>query len=123
MKKKAKTKKYGKKIPLSQEIRRMYKMLIFVIILLNVVLGGVLLYTGNIQNLKGYTLRELQLKNDQLLEQNKTLETKIIDARTSDALGNNEVIEKMENILEIEKKQSGTITYTQGNLVTALNEN
>ncbi len=112
-----------KKIPLSQEIRRMYRMLIFVIILLNTVLGGLLLYTGNIQNLKGYTLRELQIKNDQLTEANKTLETKIINARTSDALGNNEVIEKMKNILEVEKKQSGTVTYTQGNTVTALKGN
>lgn len=70
-----------KKKTLSQEIKRGYLYLIFTIVGLNILLGGLLLAVGSSSNAKGYTLTELQRQADKLQTENKLLDKKITEAQ------------------------------------------
>lgn len=98
---KVKKRKAIRKIPLSQEIQKVYHFLIGITFILNLTLGTALLYFGNHQTTIGYELKELQLKHEKLLEQGKLLETQIIKAKT------------MESVLDREKNMEDRFTYIQ----------
>ena len=59
-----------------------------------------MLAIGSQKNAKGYILRELQIKNNNLTSQNKTLDTKITKYRTLETIQNSEKTEQMKSTAE-----------------------
>lgn len=108
-----KKRKAIRKIPLSQEIQKVYRFLIGITFILNLTLGTALLYFGNHQTTIGYELKELQLKHEKLLEQGKLMETQIIKAKTTEALEKNIEMKSMESVLDREKNMEDRFTYIQ----------
>jgi hypothetical protein len=110
-----------RRIPLSQEIRKIYRVLIIVVTSLTLVLGMVLLYIGNHQTTLGYTLQKLQFENETLKQKNKSLEQKIIEARTTKSIESNKKLETMESLSEVDQKNDQRVTYIQnGNNIASV---
>ena len=95
-----KNKTLQKKKLLSIEVQKVYRSLFIVIVVILLFLGTTMLAIGSQKNAKGYILRELQIKNNNLTSQNKTLDTKITKYRTLETIQNSEKTEQMKSTAE-----------------------
>lgn len=105
--------KRAKKTTLSEEIRKMHRILFITVIAINITLGALLLYVGGQQTTRGYTLKKLQLQNSEILKENKYLETKIIEAKSNEKVQRSEKLETMENLIEMKKTGQEKVSYMQ----------
>ncbi|MBI2464259.1 hypothetical protein HYV57_04845 [Candidatus Peregrinibacteria bacterium] len=111
---------YRKKTPLSQEIKSIYRSLIVVVVGLNIILASLLLYFGSQKATLGYTLQDLQNKNAKLMQENKIIETKIIEVRTAQTLKDSKKVKSMENIIKAQESDKNRVTYfEEGNRVSS----
>lgn len=118
--KKSSVKIYRKKTPLSQEIHSVYRSLIVVVVGLNIVFASLLLYFGSQKTTLGYKLQDLRNKNTKLMQENKIIETKIIEVRTAQTLKDSKKVKSMENIIKAQETDKNRVTYfEEGNRVSA----
>lgn len=118
--KKSSVKIYRKKTPLSQEIHSVYRSLIVVVVGLNIVFASLLLYFGSQKTTLGYKLQDLRNKNTKLMQENKIIETKIIEVRTAQTLKDSKKVKSMENIIKAQETDKNRVTYfEEGNRVSS----
>ncbi len=84
------TLKIYRKLTLSKEIEKSYRLLVAVIFILNVGLYSLFLYIGSFYNSQGYILKKLQLENNELYYQSKLLDIKIVEAKTFSRIEKNQ---------------------------------
>jgi hypothetical protein len=89
----------GKLIPrkktLSQEVKKSIYMLIFTLLSIIILLSIVLLLNTNHEYQKGYTLKEQQIKKEDLESQNRALINQIINATIYSKIENNPLLKNM----------------------------
>jgi hypothetical protein len=85
-----------RKNTLSQEVKRSIYMLIFTLLGLIVILAIVFLLNTSQSSQKGYTLKQEQLKKEELVSENHTLINKIIEEMTYQRIENSPLIKAMQ---------------------------
>ncbi len=92
-------KKRGKIIPvrtpLSIEIKKSIFALIFTLLVIIVLTSIVYLLNSSQSNQKGYSIKDEQIKQDQLVEQGRELIQKIIQAQSTHNLEENSIVQQM----------------------------
>jgi len=97
-----------KKTPLSKQIKKSISMLIFTLIFLIIMISLIFLMTTTKSGQKGYTLKQEQLRKDQLLLEQRILINKIINARSLKKIEDSEIYKNMikeENPIYIDSKK------------------
>jgi len=85
-----------RKKPLSGQVKKVISLLIFTLLFLIVILSIVYLLNTTQSSQKGYTLKQEQLKKDDLLLQNRGLVQNIIEAMSFDKIEESELVKGME---------------------------
>ncbi|MBT6069125.1 hypothetical protein HOG48_05205 [Candidatus Peregrinibacteria bacterium] len=106
-----KRKKARRKRSLSAEIRSGYAMLIVAVIVLNLAVGAAYLMINGQKTVLGYKLKQLQLTNESLKDESKSVESHIVDATAFKTLEKTAQMRKMVEVSNIE--------YTVGSTRTA----
>jgi hypothetical protein len=85
------------KKPLSEEVKSAYRLLNVTVAILGVSATLSYLYLNSLKPAKGYTLKQMQIDNEQLQAENRDLEREIIDARSYIQLQNSKALKGMES--------------------------
>lgn len=97
-----------RKKPLSGQVKKVISLLIFTLLFLIVILSIVYLLNTTQSSQKGYTLKQEQLRKDDLQLENRGLVQNIIQAMSFDKIEQSEIVKsmtKVENPLYIEADQ------------------
>lgn len=86
------------KKPLSEEIKLAYKLLTVTVAILSISATFSYLYLSSLKPAKGYTLKQMQIDNEQLQSESRDLERQIIDARSYIQLQNSNELKDMEAV-------------------------
>lgn len=84
------------KKPLSEEVKSMYRVLTVTVAILGITTTLSYLYLSSLKPAKGYTLKQMQIDNENLQAENRDLEREIIDARSYIQLQNSDELKNME---------------------------
>ena len=84
------------KKPLSVEVKSMYRLLTVTVTILSITVTLSYLYLSSLKPAKGYTLKQMQIDNENLQSENRDLEREIIDARSYIQLQNSDELKGME---------------------------
>lgn len=106
-----KRKKAKRRRTLSAEIRSGYTMLVIAVIVLNLVLGSTFFIINGQKTVLGYKLKQLQITNENLQDETKIVDGKIVDTQAFSML---EKSAKQREMVEV-----STIKYTVGSSRTA----
>ena len=92
------------KKPLSEEVKSIYKLLTITLTILSVTVTFSYLYLNSLKPAKGYTLKQMQIDNEQLQSESRDLDREIIDARSYIQLQNSDELDGMETQLKEDDK-------------------
>ncbi len=84
------------KKPLSEEVKSMYRLLTVTVAILSITTTFSYLYLSSLKPAKGYTLKQMQIDNEQLQSESRDLDREIIDARSYIQLQNSDELDGME---------------------------
>lgn len=97
-----------RRVPLSQEVRRSIYLLVFSLLSIIIVLNVIFLQNTSMGPQKGIILEEMQYDKENLIQKNKELTTKKIEAESLQRLEESEQVKQMqepENIIYVQPKQ------------------
>jgi hypothetical protein len=83
------------KKPLSVEIKKSIYMLMCTLLIIGILVSIVYMLNSSQSNQKGYVLKQNQLEKDNLIEENRNLINKIIEAKAFSEIENNPQIKNM----------------------------
>lgn len=84
-----------RKIPLSIEVKKVLKMLIYTLCIMLVVLSGYYFLKASGTAGRGYLLRENQLRQKTLESENRILKQQVLDAQSLNYLKRSDVVSEM----------------------------